>query len=165
MEDMNDVLAEWRAWAAEHGLRGVASRRESLGMPHRPTPLAPGWQGIYGFRWQSKWLKIGKAGPNTQARWLSQHYGLGRALSTLASSLVKYCLAPQEHPELPGLRALIRRVDPNELGEWIKRNTERVNVLIGAEAGSEGLAHLEAIAHRRLAPVFEGPWKFGEPVL
>jgi hypothetical protein len=84
-------------------------------------------------------------------------------MSTSAFSLVKYGLAPEEHPELQGLRALIRRVDPDEIGDWIKGNTERVNVLIGAEAGPAGLDWLERIAHRRLSPIFEGPWKFGEP--
>jgi hypothetical protein len=163
MDEMNDVLTEWRAWTESRGFVGASSRLESLGMPHKPVALPPRWQGIYSFRWQAKWLKIGKAGPNSQARWVSHHYGAERALSTLAFSLVKYGIAPQEDPELPGLRALVRRVDPYEIGDWIKKNTYRVDVLIGAETGSAGLSRLESIAHRRLSPVFEGPWKFGEP--
>jgi len=47
----------------------------------------------------------------------------------------------------------------------MRKNTERVNMLIGAESGPSGLARLEAIAHRVLHPVFEGRWKFSGPTL
>lgn len=162
--DMDDVLAEWRTWAQARGIRSVAGRVESLGVPHKPVTLPDGWQGIYAFRWQGQWLKIGKAGPNTAARWLSQHYGAGRAMSTLAFSLLRYGhLATREHPSLPGLRTLLQRVGPQDIGDWIKENTERVNVLVDAAAGRDGLASLEGIAHRRLTPIFEGRWPFGGP--
>lgn len=162
MDEMADVLAEWRTWAKDSGFARADARLDPLGIPHNPTPLPAGWQGIYGFRWQNSWLKIGKAGPKSNARWLSQHYGAGRAMSTLAFCLIRYGhLAEQEDPALPGLRAKIQRVSPEEIGNWMKGNTERVNTLIGSEMGSTGLARLESIAHRVLKPVFEGPWKFG----
>jgi hypothetical protein len=88
--DMDDVLAEWRTRAQEQGITSVAGHVEDLGAPHRPVALPKGWQGIYAFRWNSQWLKIGKAGPNSAARWLSHHYGPLRAMSTLAFSLWRY---------------------------------------------------------------------------
>lgn len=161
---MDDVLAEWTAWAKASGFPHPHARIERLGIPHKPTSLPAGWQGVYSFRWGSGWLKVGKAGPRSAARWLSHHYGADRALSTLAFCLVRYGrLATQEDPLLPGLRAKLERVDPDAIGEWIKKNTDRVNVLIGSETGTAGLAQLESIAHRVLKPVFEGPWRFGGP--
>src|SRR5262249_45761660 len=73
-----------------------------LPAPHRPSPLPPGWQGIYAFRFQGVWLKVGEAGPKSNARWVSQHYDPGRAMSTLAFSLIRYAhLAEHEDPRLP----------------------------------------------------------------
>jgi len=106
------------------------------------------------------------AGPNSNPRWQSHHYGPTRAMSTLAWSLVRYGhFAEKESPLLPGLRAKLEQVGPDTIGEWMKANTDRVNMLIGEEAGSPGLRQLEAIAHRVLEPVFEGRWKFGGPAL
>ena len=83
-------------------------------------------------------------------------------MSTLAFSLVRYGhFATREDDRLPGLKGKLVRVGPDEIGEWIKHNTDRVNVLIRAEMGKAGLGRLETIAHRLLEPVFEGAWKFG----
>jgi hypothetical protein len=154
------------AWATKQGL-GLARaevRVQNLGRPHAPTSLPVGWQGVYCFRYDGTWLKVGKAGPKSGARWISQHYNPGSAMSTLAFSLVKYGhFASVDHSSLADLRVQLRTVSPDDIGEWIRRHTERVNLLIRAEMGREGLAYLEAIAHRVLKPVFEGRWQFGEP--
>lgn len=164
MPEMTVVLEEWRGWAKTNGLSHATARLDALGIPHRPTPLPPGWQGVYGFRWRGSWLKVGKAGPNSNARWESQHYNPGSAMSNLAFSLVRYGrLATIEEPSLPGLRAELHRVDPDDMADWIKKHTERVNILIGSEAGRGGLEELESIAQRLLRPVFEGAWRYGGP--
>jgi hypothetical protein len=137
---------------------------EALEVPHRPIALPIGWQGIYCFRFDSAWLKVGKAGPKSGPRWVSQHYKPTRALSTLACSLIRYAhVTTSEDPRTPNLKASLQRVSPDEIAEWIKANTERVNLLIRAEMGAGSLARLEAIGHRILDPVFEGRWKFGGP--
>jgi hypothetical protein len=164
---IDDVVAAFSAWASAQGLGPARAelRVQSLGRPHAPTSLPAGWQGVYCFQYDTTWLKIGKAGPKSGARWISQHYSPGSAMSTLAFSLVKYGhFASVDHPTLPDLRLQLRNVSPDEIGEWIRRHTERVNLLIRAEMGREGLARLEAIAHRVLQPVFEGRWQFGETV-
>jgi hypothetical protein len=45
--------------------------------------------GIYGFWHDGIWLKIGKVGPNSHARYVSQHYNARSAGSNLAASLRK----------------------------------------------------------------------------
>lgn len=166
MTDIDDVVGDFIAWAAGQGLGPARAevRVERLGRPHTPAALPSGWQGVYGFQCEGTWLKVGKAGPKSGARWISQHYNPGSAMSTLAFSLVKYGhYATMDHPSLPGLRTTLRGVSPDDIGEWIRRNTERVNFLLRTEMGASGLSQLESIAHARLKPVFEGRWQFGEP--
>lgn len=161
--DVQQVASEFQSWAQER--RGVPQyevRIESLGAPHTPVQLPSGWQGIYCFRFGPAWLKVGKAGPKSGARWTSQHYNPGSAMSTLAYSLLKYAhLADREDPRLPHLRALLAAVGPDEIGAWMKRHTDRTNIIIRADLGSDALAQLEGIAHRILNPVFEGNWLHG----
>lgn len=166
MNGIKEVVAAFSSWASAQGLGPARAevRVQSLGRPHVPAPLPVGWQGVYCFQYESAWLKVGKAGTKSGARWISQHYNPGSAMSTLAFSLVKYGhFASVDHPSLPDLRPRLQTVSPDDIGEWIRRHTERVNIVIRAEMGREGLAHLEAIAHRVLKPVFEGRWQFGEP--
>ena len=66
---------------------------EFLDAPHRaPSRLPIGKMAIYGFWRDGAWLKIGKAGPKSQARYTSQHYGIN-AMSTLAKSLIRAHMA------------------------------------------------------------------------
>jgi len=80
--------------------------------------------------------------------------------------LVREVRALRHHRTLrpSGLQPKLRRVSPDEIGEWIRRNTTRVNLLIRSEMGTAGLSRLESIAHRLLQP-FEGRWRSGEPTI
>ena len=60
-----------------------------LGLPHKPTSLPKGKMGIYMFLYDNKFLKIGKAGPKSNARFYSQHYNPKSARSTLAASILQ----------------------------------------------------------------------------
>ena len=164
MSEAVDVVANFGIWSREQGFGAALAevKIEPLGAPHQPRPLPKGWQGIYCFRYRTTWLKVGKAGPKSGARWVSHHYNPGRALSTLAWSLLRYGhLGTCEDSRLPGLKVRLQRVGPDQMADWMKSNTERTNILIKAEMGSGGLAGLEAIGHRLLEPVFEGRWKSG----
>src|SRR5438094_274843 len=125
------VVREFAAWAESQGLgRARAELRvERLESPHAPTSLPPGWQGVYSFQYQkAAWLKVGKAGPKSGARWTSQHYHPGRAQSTLAFSLLRYGHFSEVNFEaVPDLRAELQTVGTDELGDWIKKNTARTN--------------------------------------
>jgi hypothetical protein len=157
--DIDSVIARFLAAPAIAG-SAVSVQTEVLAAPHKPRSLSKGWQGVYSFRFVGVWLKVGKAGPNSNARWLSQHYRPLSAQSTLAWSLLRYAHEAREaHPRLPsGFRERIAAVDPDGIGAWIKQNTERVNLKISAELGRTGLAILEEIALETLHPVFEGQW-------
>ena len=110
---------------------------ELLPAPHKaPTMLPAGKMAVYAFFVDGVALKVGKVGPNSQARYTSQHYNMGSALSTLAASISK-------KPSALGLAA----VDPL---------TDRVNILLPATYGDAPLSLLEAFLHCRWKPVFEG---------
>lgn len=119
---------------------------ESLSTPHRPpTRLPPGKMAVYIFRHQGRVLKIGKAGPNSSARYTSQHYNPRSAQSTLAASLLKR-----------GAEVGIRKVTDSTVGDWIRENTERDNFLLDSRHPIRLLTLLESFLQCRLAPLFEG---------
>ena len=92
-------------------------------------------------------LKVGKAGPNCGARFTYQHYGIGRAPSTLSRSLI-------EHPrcwQALGFGETFA-ADP---GRWLRERTDRDHFFVP----SGHLAVLDALERfliRRLDPLFEG---------
>lgn len=156
------VVRAFQEWANEAGIDDSLSRVqvEDLGVPHRPTALPAGRQGVYTFQLQSVWLKAGKAGPKSGARWQSQHYKATRSMSNLSWSLLEY--AHRSTVDIPGLpttlRDQLRVVDPDQMGDWIKRHTRRVNLLVSASLDGVVLTQLEYIAHVQLRPAFEGRW-------
>ena len=118
---------------------------EYLAAPHVHPRLPPARMGVYGFWHGGVWLKIGKAGPNSRARYEYQHYKVGSAQSTLAASLVG-------DPRM----ATIDGFDPASVGDWIKASTSRVNILLPATRQPELLSLFEAFLHLRLRPRYEG---------
>lgn len=119
---------------------------EFLPAPHKqPTTLPAGKMAIYGFWYNNQWLKIGKAGSKTKARFTSQHYNPDSAQSTLAKSLL---LDPKTR-EFVGF-------DESEPGKWLKKCTNRFNIYISTEKGIDLLSLLEVFLHTRLHPRYEG---------
>lgn len=118
---------------------------EFLDAPHRPPSSLPaGKMAIYGFWGLNQWLKIGMVGSKSKARYTSQHYNAGSALSTLAGSLAH----DERMAEVAGFDAAVP-------GGWIKSSCNRVNILLPATIGRELLALLEAFLHVRLNPRYE----------
>lgn len=114
--------------------------------PHRPpTKLPTGMQAVYVFLYAGLCLKVGKAGPNSAGRYCNHHYGVNRAPSTLAKSLV----AVQSTLGLSGLN------DTN-VSVWIRQQTDRVNLLLPVGAGVFALSLLEVFLQCRLQPLLEG---------
>ncbi len=120
-------------------------RIEELPAPHRPTGLPPGSMAVYVFSYGRTTLKVGKAGPNSDARFRSQHYNPRSAASTLAASILK-------NPTPVGNPA----VDDDSVGDWIRENADRVNFILPERVGIEVLTLLEAYIQCRLKPVYEG---------
>ena len=73
---------------------------------------------VYTFWYEGRFLKIGKAGPNSNARFLSQHYNPKSARSTLAASILM-----DENMQDIG-------ITENNVGDWIKNNCHRIDILI-----------------------------------
>ena len=71
---------------AQAALQTCDVKTELLPVPHqRPKKLPKGSQAVYAFLLGTHCLKVGKAGPKTQARFTSHHYGenaLARAART-----------------------------------------------------------------------------------
>jgi len=125
---------------------------EFLDAPHvSPAKLPSRKMAIYGFWWNGTWLKIGKAGPNSNARYTYQHYDAMSAQSTLAGSLAN----DLQMNKVIGF-------DKQNPGEWIKASTCRVNILIAKYRRRELLSLLEAFLHVRLHPRYEGLSHAGE---
>lgn len=113
--------------------------------PHRPPSRLPaGRMAVYCFWGDDCWLKVGKAGRNSNARYTSRHYNPGSAQSTLAASLAK-------DPRM--LR--VTGFDSRAPGTWIRLSTHRANLLVPAERSPEFLSLLEAFLHLRLRPRYE----------
>ena len=119
---------------------------QCLPAPHRPPSALPkGKAAVYVFMFGSRCLKVGKAGPKSAARFSSQHYGVGRAPSTLAASVIKAGLGAPSNP-----------VTPSNVSAWLRSNTTRIHFLLPSSYGPAVLALLEAFVQCRLRPEFEG---------
>lgn len=130
---------------ARRSLQPKDFKLEFLPTPHRPPSSLPaGKMAVYGFWYGSGWLKIGVVGPNSNARYTSQHYNPNSAGSTLAASLLA-------DP------AMVVRINTAGMpvGAWIKSNCHRVNVLLDSLHGPLMLALFEAFLHLRLGPRYE----------
>ena len=114
--------------------------------PHRPRGLPTGRMAVYCFLLNGRALKIGKAGPNSDARYRSQHYNPNSAGSTLAGSILK-------HPSKIGIAS----VPADSVGNWIKVHTDRINLLLPTSYGKPMLSELESFLHTRWRPTYEGP--------
>ena len=119
---------------------------EHLPAPHKPpTRLPKGLMAVYVFSLGDIALKVGKVGPNSTARYTSQHYNASSAASTLAGSLLK-----------GGHEIGASNLTIETARDWIKVNTDRTNFLLDANVGVPVLTLLEAFLQCRLKPKFEG---------
>ena len=100
---------------------------------------------VYVFVWNDICLKVGKVGPNSNARYTSQHYNPRSSNSNLAKSIL------QAKDNL----GLIN-VSESNVGAWIKSNTDRINILLDANLGIPVVTLLESFLQCRLHPKFEG---------
>lgn len=124
----------------------AAITSEELPAPHLPPrDLPKGKMAVYVFWWGDQCLKVGKVGPRSQARYTSQHYNPKSSGSNLGKSILK-------EKEKLGWTNL----DEANVGEWIKKETNRTNLLLDATIGIPILSLLESFLQCRLRPHFEG---------
>jgi hypothetical protein len=108
---------------------------EYLPSPHKTSGLPAGKMAIYAFWWDGVWLKVGQVGPNSDARYRSQHY-TGSALSTLCGSLLN-------DPQM----STITGFGLPSPAAWIKASTCRANILLSSQRSRALLSLLEAFLH------------------
>ena len=120
------------------------------GCPHdQPKNLPNGCAAVYSFIYKEKFLKIGKANKKSQARFVSQHYGL-KAPSTLAKSI---CEDKQMQ---------VLSVNAENVKEWLLKNTRRIDILIKCKNSEWATDLIEAIMHYKYVPRYEGKTKHNE---
>ena len=112
--------------------------------PHRPPSCIPnGKMAVYVFIFQNECLKVGKAGPNSHARYVSQHYNPKSSNSNLAKSVLK-------------IWSDVYALNESNIGSWIKTNTHRYNFILDEGTGIRILTFLETFLQCKLKPRFEG---------
>lgn len=117
------------------------------GIPHeRPSELPNGKRGVYIFYCPKEkyFLKIGKVGLNSKARFCSQHYNFS-SRSCLAKSLFNDKEMISKY-----------KIGEGNVGKWIEKNCHRIDILINAELGPFANELIEACLHYRLDPKYEG---------
>jgi len=121
-------------------------RVEELPAPHKsPARLPVGHMAVYVFALGDDVLKVGKVGPKSAARYTSQHYNPNSAPSTLAASMIG-----------DAARLGLDDAARADIGNWIRTNVDRVNILIPAGHGVPVLTLLESFLQCRLRPRYEG---------
>lgn len=114
------------------------------GIPHKAKTLPSGTMGIYTFFHEGEFLKIGKAGPSSHSRFISQHYNPKSASSTLAASIIL------------DYRMKDKGIDDNNVGKWIRDNCRRIDILFDSDLGIFSLELIEAALHYTYEPRYEG---------
>lgn len=127
------------------GVAGVDFNIEILPAPHEIITLPANRMAIYMFEYKGEFLKIGKAGPKSKARFSSQHYNPKRASSTLAGSMLR---DSRGTPWQSCTEATIEK--------WIKTNTRRINIYLEDKHGRAVLNLFEAVLQCRYKPRYEG---------
>lgn len=134
-------------------LGGIEIHRDAICIDEIPRnkheqlkELPKGKTAVYVFSYKKRVLKVGRVGPRSQARYMSQHYNPCSSRSNLAKSLLKNENAARDH-------CLTRE----NVGEWIREKTDRVNFILDVDVDKRTSKLLEAFAQCRLKPVFEGP--------
>jgi hypothetical protein len=96
---------------------------------------------VYVFCTQTDCLKVGKAGPNSEARFTSQHYNPNSSPSNLSKSIFQ--------------NNFINGLTENDVGNWIRQNTERHHFYISTGCNRKILSLLEIFIQCRLNPKYE----------
>jgi len=125
----------------------------SPGAEHKPSKLINATKGVYIFFFNDICLKVGKSGPNSQARWKYQHYNQSGAQSNLANSLLSVeDLSKKLNVNINEIESL----NSNDIKQWIINNLFRVEVIIENVEEDFSVNLLEAFLLFKLKPIFEG---------
>lgn len=114
------------------------------GQPHMPMQLPKNKRAVYIFIYKNQFLKIGKVGVNSNARFQSQHYIPNSAVSTLVKSI----LSDEDMKR--------NKLNEYNISSWIKNNCRRIDILIDSTSSIFKMDLVEAILHYKYEPKYEG---------
>lgn len=114
------------------------------GQPHVPMPLPKNKRAVYMFIHENHFLKIGKAGVNSNARFQSQHYNHKSVSSNLAKSILN-------DKDMKSYK-----LNEENISSWIKNNCRRIDILIDSNTSVFKMDLIEAILHYKYEPKYEG---------
>jgi len=143
MDDIKSILLEI-ARLADLQIKEKQIEVLDRGCPHSPSGFPKGKMEIYLFKWEDKYLKIGKAGPNSNARSRSQHYIPGSSRSNLAKSILN-------DPSMDKFN-----LNDKNVGDWIKQNVQRIDILVDSSLSIFVLGLFESFLHCKFKPKYEG---------
>jgi len=122
-------------------------KHEPLLAPHVPARLPAGCCAVYAFSLSENAGQRCPAGPNSNARFQSQHYHPRSSGSNLAKSLLH---SPEQWKYLG-----IVQLSEDNVKRWITDNVDRDHFFLD-ESEKGQLRQLERFLRARLSPVFEG---------
>jgi hypothetical protein len=122
-------------------------KTDDWGCPHTPKSLPKNKMAVYTFFYGDKCLKVGKAGAKSNARYSSQHYFPENSKSNLADSILA---------DKGFLKNLSEPVNKDTIGDWLKRKTRRINMLLDETLGPFVLNFAEAFLQVCFKPKYEG---------
>lgn len=143
--------------------------------------LEDGKMGIYMFCYRYKdkevFLKIGKAGEKTKARFSTQHYCINKTKSTLVKSLIKSIqedrldnkVLEEIKQEITAIitkeemKQILDNLDNSNLKDkkdgikdWMKSKLTKINIVLDASLGNRVLSFFEEYFIFKYNPIFEG---------
>lgn len=161
VQGVADLIKGFKSAGQRVGLFGpnFEVKHEVLTAPHKPPSALPvGYAATYVFSMSDvaganchagahRVLKVGMVGPNSSARFTSQHYLPGSSSSNLAKSLVSEAILW----DYLG----VGHLDTTNVKPWMISNLERDHFFVpSAETRIE--RQLERYLRGHLGPVFEG---------
>lgn len=136
-------------------LRGPEVQIRFQDPPH-DRPRFPYWaQALYVFRFQDLCLKVGRAGPNSRARFTTHHYTGSTAYSL--PNVINDCAEPLATELSRGEVQTLEALPVDRVGEWVAKNCGRINILFPSDHPRTTAKLLEAVLQARFDPCYEGP--------
>ena len=119
------------------------------GCPHNPTDckLSQDCSAVYIFKYKDVYLKIGKVGKKSHARFSSHHYSPNRSESNLAKSI----LNDSDFSNF--------NLNEKNITEWMKNNLHRIDIIFDNDLNKYVNSVFESTLHYFFKPTYEGRQK------
>ena len=115
------------------------------GIPHSIEKLPQHSMAIYMFKYKDEYLKIGKVGSKSNARFSFQHYNPNSAISNLAKSIINDKELNNDN-----------KLNGSNIKDWMLNNLQRIDIIMDEDLGIFVLDLFEACLHYKYKPKYEG---------